>query len=310
MKKYLMVLLSAVMIISCTVVLAACDSKENNKPNTPSTPQEQTLQLTTPSNLTLNSATVYWTAVANANGYTVRVGTAEHQVASDTTFDLSTITLAEGTYQVSVKAVGQTVGNIRYTDSAYSASIDYLVKATVKEGTYRLTNITFDGNTYDVTKDNEARNLYKAVTAKIMLEYLQFYFPSYNFNSIIVLKFFFADEFDFTGITTAAQFWDAYLELLINTDKDVQDEFNEFIKETTTYHLVVTNNTIFAYNDSSLGQYTTFTLDDGVITLTNSSVLNMEDSILTYTDGVITETTDDIDFGFTIISVYKLIPVL
>ncbi|MCL2474699.1 MAG: hypothetical protein FWF37_00985 [Chloroflexi bacterium] len=311
MKKYLIVLLSAVMIISCTVVLAACGSTDSNKPNTPNTPQEQTQQLTTPTNLAVNNATASWVAVANANGYTVRIGTTEHQVASGTTFDLSSVTLAEGTYQVSVKAVGQTVGNIRYTDSAYSSPVDYVVKATVKEGTYRLTTVTFDGKTYDVTKADEARDFYKTLIIKGAILELQAIYPGYDFNSIIVLKFFFADELDFTGITTAAQFWDAFIELFISTDQNTEDGLNNSIKGITTAHLIINNNIMTAYDEQTgLSAPTAFTLNNGVITLANPSAVGMTSSTLTYTDGVITETATNADLGFilTLIATYELIP--
>ena len=306
MKKYLIVLLSAVMIISCTVVLAACNSTDNNKPNTPNIPQEQTQQLTTPSNLTLNNTMVSWAAVSNANGYTVRVGTAEHQVASGTTFDLSSLTLAEGTYQISVKAVGQTVGNIRYTDSAYSSSVDYVVKATVKEGHYRLTSITFDGKTYDATKADDIRAFFKATTAKAMIEYLQSIYPWFNFNDLTTLKLLFAGELDFTGITTAEQFWDAYIEYLISTDEDMADSLNGSI-ELTNYGLEVTNNTILAYSNSGVSLPVAFTLNNGVITLANPALLGGTDSVFTYANGVITETASDSTFDFlVVVFVYEL----
>jgi division protein CdvB (Snf7/Vps24/ESCRT-III family) len=80
-------------------------------------------ELGTPINVKLQGETVSWDAVENADGYVVKVGIAEHTAAS-TTFDLGTLTLAEGTYQVSVKA---TSTDELFLDSKYSTAVSYVV---------------------------------------------------------------------------------------------------------------------------------------------------------------------------------------
>jgi len=290
MKKYLIVLLSAIMIISCTTVLIACSSKEDNKPNTP---QEQTQQLIAPSNLAINNQTVSWATVINANGYTVRVGSTEHSVASGTSFDLSLLTLDDGTYQISVKAIGQTVGNIKYTDSAYSTAVDYVAKASIKEGTYRLTSITYDGKTYDMTKTDEVRSFYKVMSINEAIETYQIIYPWYDFNDLPTLKLLFSGLFDFTSITTSEQFWDALIEFAISTEISVKNELDAFIKVMTTFNITIANDKMSIYYDGGISPSTTFTLNNGVITLANPSVVGFEDSTLTYTNGIITVTDSD-----------------
>jgi P pilus assembly chaperone PapD len=82
--------------------------------------------LATPSGLGISSGVLTWTAVANASSYTVKVNTTEH-AASSTSMNLASLSLAAGTYSVSVRANGQ--GN--YTNSAYSSTISYTVEPTV-----------------------------------------------------------------------------------------------------------------------------------------------------------------------------------
>jgi len=84
--------------------------------------------LTVPS-LTISGTTASWTTVANANGYTIKIGTTETPVTG-TSYSLAS--LAAATYQISVRANGgnEDAAN-KYTDSAYSAAQAYIVKTVV-----------------------------------------------------------------------------------------------------------------------------------------------------------------------------------
>ena len=84
--------------------------------------------LAVPTGLSITSAdveddnvyTLSWTAVENASGYTVGVGTAEHQVNAGESLDLTALELAAGVYDVRVLAKGN---GTAYSNSAYSAVV-------------------------------------------------------------------------------------------------------------------------------------------------------------------------------------------
>jgi|GEM_PF-166235 len=62
------------------------------------------ITLDTPTNVVINDGVLTWNAVSGAESYTIVVGMSNH-TATGTSFDLKTLTLEEGSYQVSVIAV-------------------------------------------------------------------------------------------------------------------------------------------------------------------------------------------------------------
>jgi hypothetical protein len=82
--------------------------------------------LATPTGLGITAGVLSWTAVPNASSYTVKVNSTEHSAAS-TSMNLASLSLATGTYSVSVRANGQ--GN--YSNSAYSSTVSYTVEPAV-----------------------------------------------------------------------------------------------------------------------------------------------------------------------------------
>lgn len=79
-------------------------------------------RLETPANVKIVDDVLSWNQVQKATGYVVKVDENEHST-STTSFNLLNLTLAEGTYQVSVKAVG----NEEVKDSRYSNTLIYVV---------------------------------------------------------------------------------------------------------------------------------------------------------------------------------------
>ncbi len=77
--------------------------------------------LAVPGNVTITGDTLTWGVVVDATGYIVTVNGADHNVVT-TTFDLSTLTLANGTYSVTVKATDGT------NQSVASTAVNYVVE--------------------------------------------------------------------------------------------------------------------------------------------------------------------------------------
>jgi len=92
------------------------------------------ITLDTPTNVAITDGVLTWNAVANAEKYTVVVGTTNHEVTS-TTFDLKTLGLIEGTYQVSVIAVKGT------TVSTRSSLVSYVVPSSEPTSLAAPTNV-------------------------------------------------------------------------------------------------------------------------------------------------------------------------
>ncbi|MCR3906152.1 MAG: hypothetical protein NUK62_03895 [Tenericutes bacterium] len=87
---------------------------------------DTTIDLDTPTNVVINNGIVTWDAVEDAEEYRVVVGTNTYTVTT-TTFDLNTLELAEGSYQVTVVAVaGDSI-------SLPSSSASYVVDASVTD---------------------------------------------------------------------------------------------------------------------------------------------------------------------------------
>ena len=76
-------------------------------------------QVKTPTNVAIADGVVTWTAVTGVDGYVVFVDTTGHDVEV-TTFDLKTLSLAEGTYQITVTAVKGDKSSIPSTPIAYT----------------------------------------------------------------------------------------------------------------------------------------------------------------------------------------------
>lgn len=105
-------LLSFLVMLLVSLVIVACG--------------DTTIELDTPANVVINNGIVTWDAVENAEEYRVIVGTNTYTVTT-TTFNLNTLALAEGSYQVTVVAVaGDTV-------SLPSSSASYVVQADISD---------------------------------------------------------------------------------------------------------------------------------------------------------------------------------
>lgn len=76
-------------------------------------------QVKTPTNVAITDGVVTWTAVTGVDGYVVFVDTTGHDVEV-TTFDLKTLSLADGTYQITVTAVKGDKSSIPTTPIAYT----------------------------------------------------------------------------------------------------------------------------------------------------------------------------------------------
>lgn len=100
MKKFIRIFLVLVVLLS----LVGCGER-----------------LDTPTNVRITDDVLYWDQVQKATGYIVKVGEAEHSVTT-TSFNLFNLNLAAGTYQVSVKAVGNDV-----KESRFSNTLSYVV---------------------------------------------------------------------------------------------------------------------------------------------------------------------------------------
>ncbi len=86
-----------------------------------------TKTLDTPTNVRISDDVVHWDQVKEATGYVVKVGVNEHSTATNS-FDLKTLTLDTGTYQISVKATGKDK-----KDSKFSGPVSYVVDATTNK---------------------------------------------------------------------------------------------------------------------------------------------------------------------------------
>jgi|GEM_PF-4664970 len=142
MKKYLIFLSAVLLFVSCMTMIAACNDDSSNL-----YPGKETIQLPAPI-ITLSNGVVSWDAVENASYYTFAIylladpdtGVAINMhtftgTCSTTYFDLryvpifpskgGIIPIPPGPYSVSIKAVGQTIGSIEYTDSDFSAPKEF-----------------------------------------------------------------------------------------------------------------------------------------------------------------------------------------
>jgi hypothetical protein len=82
------------------------------------------ISLSAPTNVVITNGVVTWGAVTNATSYVVRVGATNYPVAT-TTFDLATLGLAPGEYNITVKAIKDSV------ESTTSAPQVFIVEAPV-----------------------------------------------------------------------------------------------------------------------------------------------------------------------------------
>ena len=81
----------------------------------------QTVKLATPV-CSISGDTLSWAAIPNATSYTLYVDSVSTQTGlTGTSFDLSTLSLAQGTYSIQLQAVGSGY----YTDSDLSAAVSY-----------------------------------------------------------------------------------------------------------------------------------------------------------------------------------------
>jgi hypothetical protein len=116
MKK----LFFALMVMIAAVVLIGCDDA---------------IELDTPTGVTLTGSVVSWTAVEDATGYRVLVDITPHE-ATGTSFDLSTLSLAPGSYTITVVAFAEDAVSLP------SASLTFVVEDTTGLDVPSVTGIT------------------------------------------------------------------------------------------------------------------------------------------------------------------------
>jgi|GEM_PF-2554088 len=228
MKKLLSFLLVSLLLIS-TLGLIACGNTEKPNPS-PSPSPGETPVLAVPSGLVIGGNSISWLAVPNAAGYVIKVGNEERSV-TEIEFNLTTLSLPPGNYQVSVKAIGQTVGGVKYLDSNYSSPITYVVKASVAEGLYIPTKQYFNGQVLGNDPYSGAtREYFKFLLALYTVDYLkaeaQSAYPGLNLDNLTILRMLFGSLFDSTSITTVEGFWYAFAISLYT-----EAQINEFITE-------------------------------------------------------------------------------
>jgi hypothetical protein len=97
-------------------------------------------ELSAPANVTINNGIINWTAVTNALGYIVVVNGVNHST-TQTTFDLKTITLPEGTYTVTVKATRNTLQSPASSAASYT-----VLPAASEEDIYEAVLLIVDYN--------------------------------------------------------------------------------------------------------------------------------------------------------------------
>lgn len=106
-KKIFQINFSFLFIILLLIILSSCGGSA----------------LDAPSNLQINEGVLSWTAVEDAEEYIIYINETEY-TTSQTSYDLSKLSLVEGSYQVKVKAV--TTEN-KKTNSAFSLEVTYTV---------------------------------------------------------------------------------------------------------------------------------------------------------------------------------------
>jgi len=95
--------------------------------------EQEYTQLNPPTNLNIAGNNLSWTGVANSAGYRIYVGgTFRTLITSGTPFDLSTLNLAAGTHQITLRANG--AGN--YTTSNHSSPVNFVVVANQVNWTF------------------------------------------------------------------------------------------------------------------------------------------------------------------------------
>lgn len=144
----------------------------NYQPNT-------TTKLATPANVKVENDTLKWDAVANASGYTVKIGTNETTKVSATSLDLTATAvealLVKGDNSLYVKANG--TGN--YTDGDYSAAVTYNYAPSAQEEanayvSFVATIGTLTENSDKATADgilsalNTAKQKYESLSAEAL----------------------------------------------------------------------------------------------------------------------------------------------
>ena len=111
-STFILKLLIVICAVSCALALTACDVGNTHIGVTTKT-------LSAPTNLYIEDGVLYWNPVEYAVGYMVKVGNTE-KVTNETQYSLTY--LKDGTYSVSVKAMGD---GVLYASSAYGESISY-----------------------------------------------------------------------------------------------------------------------------------------------------------------------------------------
>lgn len=110
-KKIFKINFSFLFIISLLIILSSCGGSA----------------LDAPSSLKINEGVLSWTAVEDAEEYIIFINETEY-TTSQTSYDLSKLSLTEGSYQVKVKAV--TTEN-KKTNSAFSLEVTYIVHQSI-----------------------------------------------------------------------------------------------------------------------------------------------------------------------------------
>lgn len=164
MKKIIVTLLSAIMIVCCGAGLSACAGK-NNTPVTLATPT-----------LTKSGVTLSWNNVENASGYVLKINGEEKQLGT-TSYTLTN--LSANDYICVVKAIGD---GVKYLDSAYSSAVTIVYESNSPVITAESSVISI-GKGVTVTLDE----LNLGLTVEDESDYTLSYVVKYNDESIVSL---------------------------------------------------------------------------------------------------------------------------
>jgi len=287
MKRIICALLAGAVLMSTALTLAACTC-------------EMSLELSAPTGLRIEKQVAYWNRVSNASGYVIRVGENQARI-NDTHFDLSTLTLVHGTtYQVSVQAVGQQVGDIKYIDSSFSLPISYIFYQM--DGYYFWTTSTVNGQLYTLSDNLSIRALLKLMTIMETKAFYEDAVSGFDANDLSSIRNFFETNFpgmfNFIGINTAEEFWSYFYDGIM-TEQDIL--FAIDILRQTKIQLSGNQFILHVGGDSFS---TTFTLNDnGTLILSNLSVLGADNSVFKYVGGKIVENEQYL--GMEIVNTYS-----
>lgn len=162
-KKCVKYLLFVIILVLCLSCLFACNNVREKEDVLDE--QDQTVQLDTPQSLVVNGNIISWNAVLNASSYVVFIDKKEYPT-TNTSFDLSTIDLADGVHRVKVIAWN---GQLKSKESL-EISFNYIKKNI----TYNLQVISQEGGSTNITS--------KDYTANSIVNLIAYPKESYHFD--------------------------------------------------------------------------------------------------------------------------------